>query len=202
MTTMTSHRFALTCLAASLAFGTALAQAQGTGKLKVGLMLPATGTFAALGTAIENGFRLYVAEQGGKLVGPRDRVLQGRRRERPVQGHRQRQQADQARQRRCAGRHRAHRRGHGHGQGGQGHRHPADRAQCRRRRGDRPDVRAQHLPQQLLQLAAGLCDGRGGGQEGPQEGGHHHLEIRRRRRVGQGLQGGLREGRRHRWSRS
>ena len=43
----------------------ALAQA----KLKVGLMLPATGTFAALGTAIENGFRLYVDEQGGKLAG-------------------------------------------------------------------------------------------------------------------------------------
>ena len=28
------------------------------GKLKVGLMLPYTGTFAALGTAIENGFHL------------------------------------------------------------------------------------------------------------------------------------------------
>lgn len=38
-------------------------------KLKVGLMLPATGTFAALGTAIENGFKLYVDEQGGKLGG-------------------------------------------------------------------------------------------------------------------------------------
>ena len=32
-------------------------------------MLPATGTFAALGTAIENGFKLYVNEQGGKLGG-------------------------------------------------------------------------------------------------------------------------------------
>ena len=32
-------------------------------------MLPSTGTFAALGTAIENGFKLYVAEQGGKLGG-------------------------------------------------------------------------------------------------------------------------------------
>ncbi len=42
--------------------------AQGA-KVKVGLMLPYTGTFAALGTAIENGFRLYVAEQGGKLGG-------------------------------------------------------------------------------------------------------------------------------------
>src|SRR5262252_4699287 len=38
-------------------------------KLKVGLMLPYTGTYAALGVAIENGFRLYVAEQGGKLSG-------------------------------------------------------------------------------------------------------------------------------------
>ena len=34
------------------------------------------------------------------------------------------------------------------------------------------------------QLAAGLRDGRGGGQEGPQEGRDHHLEVRRRRRVG------------------
>ena len=43
--------------------------AQGLPKLKVGLMLPYTGTFAALGAAIENGFRLQVAEQGGKLGG-------------------------------------------------------------------------------------------------------------------------------------
>ncbi|WP_293435414.1 ABC transporter substrate-binding protein [Piscinibacter sp.] len=57
----------------TLAFAAALvatsaAQAQGA-KLKVGLMLPATGTYAALGTAIENGFKLYVGEQGGKLGG-------------------------------------------------------------------------------------------------------------------------------------
>ena len=32
-------------------------------------MLPYTGTYAALGNAIENGFRLYVQEQGGKLGG-------------------------------------------------------------------------------------------------------------------------------------
>ena len=57
----------LIALAAALV-ATASAQAQ-SAKLKVGLMLPATGTFAALGTAIENGFRLYVAEQGGKLGG-------------------------------------------------------------------------------------------------------------------------------------
>ena len=39
------------------------------GKLKAGLMLPYTGTFAALGNAIENGFRLHLNEQGGKLGG-------------------------------------------------------------------------------------------------------------------------------------
>jgi branched-chain amino acid transport system substrate-binding protein len=38
-------------------------------KLKVGLMLPYTGTFAALGSAITNAFRLYVEERGGKLGG-------------------------------------------------------------------------------------------------------------------------------------
>src|SRR5512139_271888 len=38
-------------------------------KLKIGLMLPATGTFAALGTAITNAFKMYVAEKGGKLGG-------------------------------------------------------------------------------------------------------------------------------------
>ena len=58
----------LTTLAAALCCAAA-AQAQGTGPIKVGLMLPATGTFAGLGTAIENGFRLYVQEQGGKLAG-------------------------------------------------------------------------------------------------------------------------------------
>ncbi len=38
-------------------------------KIKIGFMLPYTGTFASLGNAIENGFRLYVSEQGGKLNG-------------------------------------------------------------------------------------------------------------------------------------
>ncbi len=45
-----------------------MARAQ-SGKLRVGLMLPYTGTFAQLGVAIENGFRLAIAEQGGKLGG-------------------------------------------------------------------------------------------------------------------------------------
>ncbi len=44
----------------------AFAQAQ---KIRVGLMLPYTGTYAQLGTAITNGFKLAVAERGGKLAG-------------------------------------------------------------------------------------------------------------------------------------
>ena len=54
-------------LALATAFA-APAQAQ-PAPLKVGLMLPATGTFAALGDNIERGFKLYVDEQGGKLSG-------------------------------------------------------------------------------------------------------------------------------------
>jgi branched-chain amino acid transport system substrate-binding protein len=63
--------FRITVLAAAslaAALAAPLALAQGA-KLKVGLMLPYTGTYAALGVAIENGFRLYVQEQGGKLGG-------------------------------------------------------------------------------------------------------------------------------------
>jgi branched-chain amino acid transport system substrate-binding protein len=45
-----------------------LAQAQ-AGKIKVGLMLPYTGTFAQLGAAITNGFKMAVEERGGKLGG-------------------------------------------------------------------------------------------------------------------------------------
>ena len=38
-------------------------------KLRVGLMLPYTGTFAQLGVAIENGFRLALEQAGGKFGG-------------------------------------------------------------------------------------------------------------------------------------
>jgi branched-chain amino acid transport system substrate-binding protein len=61
--------FKLTLSALALAAASATVQAQAPGPLKVGLMLPATGTFAALGDAIEKGFKLYVQEQGGKLSG-------------------------------------------------------------------------------------------------------------------------------------
>ena len=44
----------------------AIAQSQ---KIRIGLMLPYTGTYAQLGTAITNGFKLAVNERGGKLSG-------------------------------------------------------------------------------------------------------------------------------------
>ncbi|GAB4041351.1 MAG: hypothetical protein Fur0014_12510 [Rubrivivax sp.] len=60
-----------TALAAVAALGLTAhlsAQAQ-QGPVKIGLMLPATGTFAALGDMIEKGFKLAIDEQGGKLAG-------------------------------------------------------------------------------------------------------------------------------------
>ncbi|WP_108646241.1 ABC transporter substrate-binding protein [Polynucleobacter rarus] len=52
-----------------LALSLGAAQAQNAPKLKVGMMLPYSGTFASLGNAIDNGFQLYVKEQGGKIGG-------------------------------------------------------------------------------------------------------------------------------------
>ena len=54
--------------AAGLAGFPSIGRAQGA-KIKVGLMLPYTGTFAPLGVAIENGFRLALQESGGKFGG-------------------------------------------------------------------------------------------------------------------------------------
>jgi len=65
-TTAHTARNALTAIA--LACIATLGHAQ-QAKLKVGLMLPYSGTFAALGVAIENGFKLRIEESGGKLGG-------------------------------------------------------------------------------------------------------------------------------------
>ena len=59
---------ALGTLSAASAIAPTLARAQAA-KLRVGLMLPYTGTFAALGNAITNGFKLAVEENGGNVAG-------------------------------------------------------------------------------------------------------------------------------------
>ncbi|MCK9986867.1 MAG: branched-chain amino acid transport system substrate-binding protein, partial [Azoarcus sp.] len=71
MKTMHNTRRTLMQAAIGVIAGTLLplAAAQAAEKIKVGLMLPYTGTYAALGTAITNGFKQYVQEQGGKLGG-------------------------------------------------------------------------------------------------------------------------------------
>ncbi|MFN3295089.1 ABC transporter substrate-binding protein [Caldimonas sp.] len=66
---MNTSRPALALLATALAATLSTAAQAQNEKIKIGLMLPYTGTFAALGTAIENGFRLYLDENGGKLAG-------------------------------------------------------------------------------------------------------------------------------------
>ena len=67
---MQSIRFAWPAIAGALLAAASIGtQAQSSGPIKVGLMLPYSGTYAALGNAIENGFKLYVQEQGGKLGG-------------------------------------------------------------------------------------------------------------------------------------
>ena len=67
---MPSTRHTLAALAALVVASVSLtASAQSTGPVKIGLMLPYTGTYAGIGSAIENGFKLYEQEQGGKLGG-------------------------------------------------------------------------------------------------------------------------------------
>lgn len=61
-------RFIKSVSAAALALGTALA-AQAAEPLKIGLVLPMTGPFAAYGKQIEHGVRLYLAKNGDSIAG-------------------------------------------------------------------------------------------------------------------------------------
>jgi branched-chain amino acid transport system substrate-binding protein len=71
---MSTRRLILTRSAALVGAASAglllpqIARAQ-SNKVRVGLMLPYTGTFAQLGVAIENGVRMAIDEKGGKLGG-------------------------------------------------------------------------------------------------------------------------------------
>ena len=65
---------AVTTGAAAFRFPTP-AIAQGA-PLKVGFMLPYSGTFAKLGKFVDDGFRLYVERQGGSLGGRRIEFVQ------------------------------------------------------------------------------------------------------------------------------
>jgi ABC-type sugar transport system substrate-binding protein len=182
-------RAVLTSLA--LACVATLAQAQQQPKLKVGLMLPYSGTFTALGVAIENGFKLKVEELGGKLGGREIEYIKVDDESDPAKATDnvnkliKRDNVDVII-------------GTVHSGVVMAMAKAAKESgtvliipQRRRRRRDRPDVRAQHLPQLLLELAAGLRHGRSGGQAGQEDRDDAHLEVRGRRRVGGRLQGRL-----------
>ena len=61
--------FTRTAAALAIASAGAASNAQSSAPVRVGLMLPSSGTFADLGKGVTNGFKLYVNEQGGKLGG-------------------------------------------------------------------------------------------------------------------------------------
>lgn len=65
--TLSMSRLTLTASALALALSASTVQAEEP--LKVGLLLPYTGTFAALGEAITNGLKLAIDQQGGSLSG-------------------------------------------------------------------------------------------------------------------------------------
>lgn len=65
-----THRVARALVGATaLCLATVAGRAAAAEKIRIGFMLPYTGTYAALGNAITNGFKLYVDEGGGKLGG-------------------------------------------------------------------------------------------------------------------------------------
>ena len=165
-------------------------------------MLPYTGTFAALGNAIENGFKLYVQENGGKLGG------------REIEYFRVDDESDPAKATDNVGK--LINRDKVDVVVGTVHSGVVmamakvardtntllDRSERRRRRGHRPDVRAEYLPFVVFKLAVGVRGRRRRRRARPQDGRIDHVEIRGGRRNGGRVQGRLRQGRRQGASRS
>ena len=159
-------------------------------------MLPYTGTYAALGTAITNGFKLAIEENGGKLGG------------REIEYFTVDDESDPAKAPDNANK--LIKRDKVDVLVGTVHSGVA-LAMAKVARDNntlliipnagadddhRAAVRGQHLPHVVLELAAGHRDGQGDGRAEEEDGGHDHLEVRGRRRVGRRLQGGVRGGRR------
>lgn len=59
----------IACLFAPALLTLGMASAMANDEIKVGMMLPFSGTYAQLGEAVEKGFKLYVDQQGGALAG-------------------------------------------------------------------------------------------------------------------------------------
>ena len=169
----------------------AIAQAK---PLKVGLMLPYSGTFAKLGENITFAIELLIAEKGGKLGGREIQIVKLDDEFKPENAPAERRSSGQARPRRRAHRHRAFGRADGHSQGGDGERHADHRAERRQRRGHAQPVRQERVPHLLHQLAAGLRHGRGRGKKGDKKAVWVTWDYAAGTESGRWLQGGLREG--------
>ena len=173
---MLPARHAVAVMTLFAAFASLPAHSQSaSGPIKIGLMLPYSGTYAALGNAIENGFKLYVQEQGGKLAGRELQYFKVDDESEPskatdnVNKLIKRDNVDVLVGTVHSGV------AFGDGQGGEGQQHPAHRSERRRRHDHRADVRREHRAQLVLELAAGLRDGRGRGAEGRQANDDDHL---------------------------
>ena len=100
--TIFDRRSALKLVGGAAAAGLALrafptpAIAQGA-PLKVGFMLPYTGTYASLGKNIDNAFRQYVSEKGDKLGGRAVEYVTVDDQADPVESDRQHEQAGRPR---------------------------------------------------------------------------------------------------------
>ena len=168
--------------------------AQAAEKVKVGLMLPYTGTYAALGNAITNGFKQHVAEQGGTLGG------------REVEYFVVDDESDPSKATENASK--LIKRDQVDVLVGTVHSGVA-LAMAKVARDTNtlliiPNAGADELTGPLCapniflvhELAAGLCNGQGRSRTRPQERGDADVEIRRRRAGRRRLQGSVREGRR------
>ena len=165
-------------------------------KVKVGLMLPYTGTYAQLGVAITNGFKLAIEENGGKVGGREIEYVTLDDESDPAKA------ADNAN--RLVNRDKVDvlvGTVHSGVQAGMvkiaretGVLHIIPNAGARRR--DRTAVRAEHLPHLVRQRPDQLSDGQGARRARREERRHADLEVRGGRRERRRLQGCVHQGRR------
>ena len=171
--------------AAALALGRP-AIAQGT-PIKIGLMLPFSGTFAVLGENIAAAFELCLQERGGKLGGNAVTLVRLDDEFDPAkapQNVNRLLERDQV-QVLIGTVHSGCR--DGTGAGGARTRGAADHPERRQCRGHARALRAVDFPFVVQQLAAGLRHGQGAGGERREEGRLGHLGLRRRQGVRRGF---------------
>ena len=168
-----------------------------SGKIRVGLMLPYTGTYAPLGVAIENGFRMAIDEKGGKLGGREIEWFKVDDESEPPKAVEnasrlvQRDKVDVIVGTVHSGR------ADGHPEGRPRKRRPEHHPERRRACSHPGAVRAQRVPHLLHQLAADVGARQADVGQGRQARRLDHPQVRRRRRGLRRFPRQLHQGRRH-----